>query len=325
MIKNVLAVSAVTAMLLLSGCSNDAEDKMGLQQDLDNGNNGSVISALEDKETRTDSENLMLASAYMDEAGLSVIDLIGLVSDGEGSGFASFVKSINEEKTPETLDNLQKAIDYYNEILNPPVAKAPSMASSSDGLDDAGTIELYLGLAYITKVSTVMSYMGNVDKWETEGTDADLMATGCAMTDIYNQGLAQNSNCLAVTRTGLIVDVNNVKYEGLTVKIDADPKGNYPAGTYYRLANSTFSDVVLTDYESAATDKFAKGQSPVKGDKLTIEESLTDTLTAGFDSIIKAAPEDTQEDVAGYRDEIDTNRDKKISIEEFTIYMNDEA
>ncbi len=331
MIKNVLAVSAVTAMLLLSGCSNDAEDKMGLQQDLDNGNNSSVISALEDKEVRTDNENLMLASAYMDEAGFSVIDLVGIIADGEDSSFASFVQGVNDDKTPETLGHLQKAIKFYKEILDEDsVNKAPSFATSEGSADDSlenfETVKLYLGLAYITKVSTVMSYMGDVQKWEHNGTDADLMATGCAMARVYNPTTPQHPNCTGITKTGPI-SYNDVKYEGLEISIREGKLNKetgepyYPAGTYYRLANGSFTDVVLTDYESVATDDFERGQLPVIDDSITIEEALTKTLTDGFDSIIDAAPEDSQENVRKYRDEIDLDKNKEISIEEFTAYM----
>lgn len=317
MMKKVLAVSAVTAMLLLSGCSNDAEDKMGIQQDLDSGNNAAVISALEDKTDRTDSESLMLASAYMDEAGLSVVDLLALVATGADSGedvsFASFIGDITAEQDADSLDNLQKAIDYYREIGSlAELTAAPTLATT---LDDVNTIGLYLGLAYIAKVATVMGYFGDVVKWEDAGTDANMMATGCAMAHVYNPG-EENPNCLSFNRTGPVAH-DGINYEGLDVTIAADLDGNYPSQTYKRLANSTFDELVLTNFF------VGEGNVPVKDDTLTVKVALIDTLNAGFDAILDAAPEDSKDKVREYKTEMDTDGNGLVSVLEFTEYMSD--
>lgn len=326
MIKKVLTVSAVTAMLLFTGCSNDAEDQMGLQQDLDSGNNASVIATLEAKTDRTDSDNLMLASAFMDEAGLSVVDILGMVSSTEEDAdvsFASFVGDITAEKDADTLDNLQKAIDYYQEIgsiaeLLGDVTAAPSLATSlEDATSDINSIALYLGLAYITKVSTVMSYLGDVVKWEDEGTDANMMATGCAMLKVYNANEFTNSaNCIG-SSVYTTVDYNGTSYEEFEVTIAADPDGKYPSGTYKRLANSTFDQLVLTDYS------VGEGNTPVKDENLTVESALIETLNDGFDAILDAAPDDSKDTVSDYKTEMDTNGNGVVTVSEFTEYMSD--
>ena len=117
MISKVLAISTVTAMLLFSGCDNEAEDRMITQQMLDSGDYDGVISNLEDKELKTDEDNLKLASAYMDKAGFSTTDLVSIISSAEEGNdevsFASFVTSIEENKVAQTLDNLQKAIVLF--------------------------------------------------------------------------------------------------------------------------------------------------------------------------------------------------------------------
>jgi len=327
MINKVLTISALTAMFLLSGCENDAEDRMLTQQMLDRGDFDGVISALEDKENKTDEDNLKLASAYMDKAGFSTTDIVSIVSssdDDAGTSFASFINSVSEDKKPETLNNLQKAIDYYTELLhlNDTKSRAYTVDKDSEEVDDVSekldldTNELFLGLAYIAKVATVLSYMGDVAKLEESGTDGNLEASGCAMSKVYAPN-EMNEDCISVTYTGSII-IDNYNYKKMDVILN---NGN--GKVYHYLTNTAKEHLILTDYTT--NYNYTGYPNPVKDEKLTVLGALLDTLNGAFDFILSAeVPSDIKDDVISYRDEINKDSDLKISVTELTNYLNAE-
>ncbi len=314
MINKILTISALTAILLFSGCDNDAEDRMSTQLMLDSGDFDGVIESLENKEDRTADDNLKLASAYMDKAGFSSTDLISIISNTDtNNSFASFIVDVSENKTSETLDDLQKAIEYYTLVIS-----GDSSIRSREYTEentDLGSTELFLGLAYIAKVATVLSYMGDVTKLEDVGIDGDLAASGCAMMKVY----ASNENvegCASTSYTGTI-SINDYQYEKLDVVLD-----NGDGNTYHYLATNNKEHLVLTDYK---TDCNNTGYPcPVDDENLTVMGALLDTLNSSFDFIINAAPEDVKGDIEDYRDEINLDNDPKISVTEFVNYINTE-
>ena len=328
MINKVLTISALTAMFLLSGCENDAEDRMLTQQMLDRGDFDGVISALEDKEVKTDEDNLKLASAYMDKAGFSTTDIVSIVAstdDEADTSFASFITSVSKEKKPETLDNLQKAIDSYTKLLHLDDSSSRSRAYTidensevvndvSDELD-LDTNELFLGLAYIAKVATVLSYMGDVSKLEDSGTDGNLEASGCAMARVYAPDEILE-DCMSVAYTGSIM-INNYPYERMDVILK---NGN--GEVYHYLTNTTKEHLILTDYTTNYNN--TGYPNPVKDENLTVLVALLDTLNGAFDFILSAAPDDIKEDIINYRDELNSDSDLNISVTELTNYLNAE-
>ena len=333
MISKVLAISTVTAMLLLSGCDNEAEDRMITQQLLDSGDFDGVISNLEGKEVKTDEDNLKLASAYMDKAGFSTTDLVSIISasDEENAevSFASFVTDVAASKDENTLDNLQKAIDYYSQIvtIEENTALSPNRNDSMEShtgesdsnseefnSDTLDTNELFLGLAYIAKVASVLSYMGDVTKLEESGDDVNLLASGCALSKVYAPTEIPDE-CASVNYVGT-TEINGVTYSPIEVILN-----NGDGQTYNLLANSTKDQLVLTDYTTTCNDNYP---CPVKDENLTVLEALLDTLNGAFNFIESAAPVDVQEDIVSYRDEIDSNRDKTVSVTELTNYLNSE-
>lgn len=312
MIKKVLTVSAVTAMLLFSGCNNDAEDRMNVQQNLDSGNYEAVIEYYSDVsiEDMTDDELLSVASAYMGNAGFSATDLITLVSPADGeedASFETFISSVDEQKSDTAIEDLQKAIEYYSAIedndLSDLLNAAPSLASDTPDLSDVDSNKLFLGLAYITKVATVFGYFGDVQTWNETGSDNDLSASACAMVYLYEESLA--SGCDSVVYNGTTA-IDGVDYTNVEVTFN---------GTLYnRLANSDASELVLTNYDT---------NLPVQDDQLTVKEALIESLNLGFVAVEAAAPDDVKEKVIKYRDKIDTNGDTEITVSEFAIYIDD--
>ena len=321
MIGKVLTVSAITAMLLFSGCENDAEDRITTQQMLDSGNYNGVISILEPKDVKTDDDKLKLASAYMDKAGFSLTDLISIVASGEDetdSPFASFVTSVKGVKTADTLDDLQNAIYYYGEIVDVEkyVNASPSRADDLNESEEDITIdtnEFFLGLAYMTKAATVLSYMGDVSKLQEVGDDANILASGCAMAKVYAPSKIPKE-CASVNYVGLVT-IEGSNYSPIEVILN---NGN--GERYYLLANDLRDQLVLSDY----TTNFV-GTSypmPVKDEYLTVFSSLLDSLNKAFDFILSTAPDDVKEDIINYRDELNTDLDPRISVTELTTYLN---
>ena len=322
MISKILTVSAVTAMLLFSGCDNDAEERMTTQQKLDSGDYNEVISILEPKEVKTDDDNLKLASAYMDKAGFAVTDLISIMASTENetdTSFASFVTSVEESKTADTLDDLQSAINYYGEIVDVAkyVNKAPSRADSLNDSEkniamDAN--ELFIGLAYITKVATVLSYMGDVTKLEEAGQDANILASGCALSKVYAPTQIPDE-CAAINYTSKII-IGDTTYTPIEVILSNG------LGSYRLLATEDRTQLVLTDYKTNFEN--TTYQMPVKDENLTVLSALLDTLNGAFDFIPGAAPDDVKEDITNYRNEINSDSNPEISVTELTTYLNAE-
>ena len=316
MVSKVLAVSALSIMLLFSGCDNKAEDRMGNQQLLDSGNFDGVISNLESKETKTDEDNLKLASAYMDRAGVSVTDLISIIVNSEDNAktsFASFVTGVNKNKSSATFTSLQKAIGYYGELINEKGDVSSRNVMASEENEAVDTNELLLGLAHIAKVATVLSYVGDVTKLEEFGEDGNILALGCAMSKVYAP-LEMPNRCASVSYKS-VVAIDEVLYFPIEVILN-----NGGGDTYYLLADSSKNHLILTDY----TTKFEETNYPVpvEGDNLTLMSALVDTLNSAFDYIISAAPDDVKEDVIYYRNEINSDMNSKISVTELTTYLN---
>ena len=322
--SKVLKISIVTAMLLFSGCDNEAEDRMTAQQMLDGGDYNGVISMLEPKEVKTDDDNLKLASAYMDKAGFAITDLVSIVAsteDESDSSFASFVTSVEDSKTADTLDDLQSAIHYYGEIVDAEkyVNASPSRADSLNENEEEDiaidTNELFLGLAYITKVATVLSYMGDVAKLEEPGQDANILASGCALAKVYTPSLELADECAFVNYTSQII-IDKTTYTPIEVVLSNG------LGSYNLLATEDRTQLVLTDYRTNFEN--SAYPMPVKDESLTVLSALLDTLNGAFDFIIGAAPDDVKEDIEGYRSERDADRNLKISVTELTTYLNAE-
>ena len=314
MTNKILIMSALTAMLLFSGCDNGAEDRMTTQQMLDEGDMDGVIEALEDKTVKTDDDNLKLASAYMDKSNFNLVDLISIISDTQDNSedsFASFLVGISEDKTDESLADLQKATYYYSAILSTDSKTSKARATSTDS--ELNSIELFLGLASLTRTAVALDYLGDVSKLQENGIDGDLLASGCAMRKVYSDDI---QGCASVEYTGSL-DIDGYSYEKMDVII-----ANGDGITYHYLANDKKDEMILTDYKTHYDNTLYP--MPVKDETLTISNELIDSLNDSFKYIIDSAPDDLKDDVTQYRDEIDTNRDTVISVTEFTDYIGKE-
>ena len=155
MLKKIIATFLIATALMFSGCGDEAgEDFLAAQNGIDEGNNGLAIALYGDiaPEKRTDSQNVLLANAYMSEAGFSTLDIITILGD-DTSGedpltiFASVVTDANA-----TLANIDLAILALEQV---------TVASEVATIEAVGDNELTLGLAYVVKVSILLADSGS--------------------------------------------------------------------------------------------------------------------------------------------------------------------
>jgi len=314
MIGKILTISALTAMLLFSGCDNDAEDRVSTQKMLDSGDFDGVIESLEEKEYRTADDNLKLASAYMDKSNYSLVDLISIISDTKDdseNSFNSFLVGISEDKKEDSLVDLEKAIYYYGEIISADAKISKYRAVSEN--TNLETIKLFLGLASLTRTAVVLDYLGDVTKLEDSGLDGDLLASSCAMRKVYSNNI---QGCASVEYTGSL-DIDGYSYEKMDVVLFG---GN--GIVYHYLANDKKDEMILTNYKTHYDSTLYP--MPVKNETLTVSNELIDSLNDAFTYIIDAAPDDLKDDIKDYRDEIDRDRNTVISVTEFTDYIGEQ-
>ena len=291
MVKQMITASALAAMLMFSGCGDGSagSDRLKAQQDLDVGNFSSAIANLESKTDKTNEDNMLLASAYLGEAGFSFSDTIGIVA-GSGSGetdsFTSFAQSVTDVKDENTLDNLSKAITYYkaiDSVSQAPAYKAPKLGTTNDVLNSLGDTNLFLGLAYLTKATVVMSYLGDISKLQNKIVDPELMASGCAIIHVYAPSTPLPTGCVSVA------NVPDGNYTRLDIILD-----NANGKTFHRLADKNLQHMVLSDYAT---------NTPVlvDGIPLTVQDALVDTINNAFEFIISLAPDDVKNDIYSYK------------------------
>ena len=311
MINKILTISALTAILLFSGCDNDAEDRVSTQEMLDSGNFDGVIEALEYKNDKTADDNLKLASAYMGKSNFTIVDLISIISntqDASEDSFASFLVGISKNKKEDSLADLKKATHYYNEIIS-----ADSRIREVSEDTNLDTIKLFLGLASLTRTAVALDYLGDVTKLVDSGVDGDLLASGCAMRKVYS---SDTQGCASVEYTGSL-DIDGYSYEKMDVVLFGGD-----GITYHYLANDKKDEMILTDYKTNYNNTLYP--MPVKDETLIVSNELIDSLNDAFTYIIETAPEDLRDDIRGYRDEIDRDRDTVISVTEFTDYIGEQ-
>lgn len=335
MMKKMLMASFIGAMLLLSGCSNtDGEDRLEIQEMLDDGDFEGVISALEsesDANTTSIDENMQLGYSYMGAAGLSYSDLVTMMADTDttaapslrstratdNDAFATFAEKLQENaaNNPDVLKLLEKAIKMFEKVG----AEAPGNDTDAN---------LMLGMTQIAKATTTFTYLGDVAKLVENGIDNELLASACAIVHIYANPIGTSSVTNPTNDCAysvIIADVNTSDpYKAVRVTLK-----NNGTGDYLRLITVNEEDVVVTDgyidaitgddtNESNSGNNMAK---PVQDETLTVRAALLTTLNEGFDVILEIAPVDIQADIREFKNEIDTDLSGEISAQEMADYI----
>ncbi len=334
MFKKIMIASAVAAALVFSGCGGDSEgeDRLEAQHAVDSGDSATAIAILEAKDpsTLTDSDKMTLASAYMQDAGVSLMDVVSKLDTEEGtdSSFASIADDIigdsNSSQTAGKVKSVDKAIAYYESMSSTPYAAAPSY-KAVDVTEVVDGAKLYLGMAYFSKVTMLLSFFGDVDALEDGSVSTykdSYKATEEALKCIYD------SDCAAVTNSYISTDLNNTSPTVFVI----DVNGN----SFYRLATegtstTTTGKMVIADYKTIDDDYSYATQSSGNytlssddmpfGNSYLFDEQVLDALNGAYKLILDKAPDDVRADMEEKFKEIDTDLSHDISMSEIRAYM----
>ena len=301
MVKKILAGSFFSAMLLLGGCGDsEGEDRLSIQQMLDDGDYSGVIAALESSAT-SDNDYIALGAAYMGKAGVSLTNIVSAMDandDVSDDGFATFVNSIADISTPSALIDLGKSADNYKKVIGD--------CSASNLSDSAKDICLYIGLGATTKTAvTIDNLVGNISTFADDSVSDDkLTASICAMQ--YALDGSMGTECTIVEDADVNFTTINKIYKPLTVNTEY----------HYLMTTDDSNQTVLTNGYCSA-DSFTPrvddynvtlyacpiNEDPT-ADELTTTGVLVDILNEGMDAVAAAVTEDIQEDVDEFKCEI---------------------
>jgi hypothetical protein len=340
MIKKILTISFFTASLLLSGCGSDSEgeDRLETQQSLDKAEFSKVIANLENSAS-TDEEYLALAAAYMGRAGLSLADLITVVSDSadsESDSFGAFISSVSDatkdSKTP--LLDLNKATLNYEKVTGVDGCNGDKVLS-----DLQKDICIFKGLAQTMGAATTISYItddvGEVFNTDSESSDSKLDASTCAMQYALDGTVPEG--CSIVENGNLEFASTNI-YKDIDVTLD----GEIESFEYLLTTATTISSTAITNgycttdsFETRVDEKPTTGAyhvCPITEDANTVEITtgsiLADALNNGIDSIGVAADDDMKDDIDEFKTEVldssGKSSDETITEEDIVNYLNEQ-
>jgi len=220
MLKKNLIVSLAAAMLLFNACDNsEGESHLKTQQMLDDGNYQGVIAHLE-ADANSNDDYLALATAYMGQAGYTLLDIIGAMLNNEDDD--NLISLLAKNASYNSTLDLQKAQDYYTQIVSRDECTQQDVSSSQQD------ICLFMGLSAISKISSTINLLaGDISNFGI-ATDDKLTATTCAMQFALNNSTQNISpECSVVegsevhfkttdkSYTSLVVEVNNESYHYL--------------------------------------------------------------------------------------------------------------
>jgi len=335
MLKKIILSSAVSAMLLLSGCGGDSagEDRLKAQHAIDSGDSTTAINILEakDQSSLTDADKMTLASAYMQDAGVSLMDVVSKLDtqDGTESSFASVADDILGNSTSvqvaKKVKSIDKAITYYESMSVTPYASAPYKAVNVTEVLDG--IKLYLGMAYFSKVTMLLSFFGDVSALEDDSVSIykdSYKATEEALKCIYD------SDCSSVTSTYIGTDtLNNTNPTVFVI----DVNGN----SFYRWATegtstTTTGKMIIADYKTVDDIYTYSTQSSGKyilssddmpfGSSYLFDKEVLEALNGAYQLVLDKAPDDVKEDMEEKFKDIDTDLSHDISMSEIRAYMS---
>lgn len=329
MIKNILAASFMSAILLFSGCSStssEGESRLEVQQLLDSGDYSAVIALLEPTDsTTTDEEYLALASAYMGQSGFGFSDIVSLMTTSNstgGSGFASFSSSIAAGKSATALSDLGKAMNNYKKVV-PDCNVATLSASAQD-------VCLFVGLSSMVKTATTLSYLGDLSNFGGGVSNNELNASVIAMKYAFD---GNNTLGYVDTTASVVTFTSTNTYKPLAVTVNTVPYYYLMTPTVAGGAQTIITDGNCTqDFTACATanntDCYAcpvnRSSNPL--DELTVATILVDILNNGLDAIIGAVGADANSTIAAdieqYKLEITGSTTGTVTVQNIIDYIN---
>ena len=303
-----ISISLLVVMsIFFIGCGSDkGENRLAVQQMLDEGDYVGVISALE-SDADSNEDYIALGAAYMGKGGVSITNIVSAIAAGDKSddGFANFVSAISKISTPTALTDLSQSSNYYKKIT-----ADCAMQNLSDSTRD---ICLYIGLSAITRsVVTIDSLAGKISAFtDNTMTDYQLKASTCAMAYALNN--PDDGTCTLTEKPDVNFTIINKVYTPLVVTVNKDTT----ATPYHYLMTSNRKIVLTSGYctnsdFSTRVDTYDDTTAPYSCpitqdsslDDLTVSGMLVTTLNEGIGAIHAAITEDIQDDVDKYKCEI---------------------
>jgi hypothetical protein len=305
-IKNILSISLLSAMLLLSGCGEESEGEAQLdtQQMLDEGNFAGVITKLESS-ADSSADFLALGAAYMGKAGLampSLIEIIDNSSDSSDNAFGTFIQDVDKKKSATALNDLEKASAYYKRVIGDVCDETQSASLNSESKD----ICLFLGLSQTLKAATTITYIADdVTNFAVSGAESDpkLTASTCAMQ------YAADKNAIIICTVqpeGNFTFANGRTYEEVAMTTNGETfnylvtgittvitNGFCPLDDFSKRVNISTSDYHVCPLAETNTST-----------ELTTADVLVQALNDGTDSIGVTSNKDMQDSVDEFKCEV---------------------
>ncbi len=335
MIKKIMLVTAVATTLMLSGCGSadsTGATRLAAQHAIDTGSPEQAIALLEATPissmtqaqakaflaTLSDSTKKTLASAYMDKAGLNLTDVVSKMSSvsstNSTNSFATLATSLagDGNKSVENVKNVDSAIQYYESIASTATSASPTRALSKVQLDKLSKdLELYLGLAYLSKTTMLLGMLGDVATLQNSGgADNNFKASEKAMGCFYDNnctGVTSDANITSGSTTVEIfkVDVNSTNYYRASVR-DANNNKNLIMLNYNNIHSAS-------DFNSAKAFPF--------GPEYKLDQ-LIDAINGTFNALTSAIPDDLKSDIKDYKTKIGTDSNGNITVNQIKTYLN---
>jgi len=335
MLNKIFIISLITLSFMLSGCNSDSEGESRLETQvmLDKRNYEGVISKLANRDIKTQEDNLALGAAYMGRAGLSLSDLVKVVSksgDNENA-FGSFISSIEDatKDSKSPLTDLNKATQHYENVVGDKCTDGTTLSDSESDLC------IFKGLTQIMGTATTISYIANdIGKvFNSDGeVDNKLQASACAMQYAIDGSTGTNCNvkelsevtfASGLTYRELEVTVNEEKFEYLLSGISTViTKG------YCRTDDFTTRVENKTSVEDNNNFHVCPINEDANASELTTGAIIADALNKGIDSVGVAANDDMQEDINEFKSEVLASSGKSgsdtITEEDIVNYLNEQ-
>jgi hypothetical protein len=339
MIKKILATSLFGLTLVMSGCGDtEGEDRLATQQMLDDGDFTGVISKLESIAS-SDDDYIALGAAYMGKAGLTLTNIVSSMvsaTDTNDNAFAGFVTGISSTSSSTALTDLNKAVDYYNEVIKTKCADKDILLSTTQQ-----DICLYKGLASTSSAAVTIDLIaGDISTFgDTDIEDYKLTASVCGMNYAFDR---TQGDCTVTEQSDVNFTIINKVYTPLIITVNADT--NTPKTEYHYLMNDVNQTVLTKDF--CLVDDFTRYEDinatanlyacPINevasSDELTTTTVLVDVLNDGIDSIGGVASDETQSDIDEFKCDIlggtydgsdcNVSLDNNVTEEDVIDYLN---
>ncbi|MEA3227574.1 MAG: hypothetical protein U9P38_00715 [Campylobacterota bacterium] len=336
MFKIVFIIPLIVLTFTFSGCDSDSEGESRLETQgmLDDRDYQGVISKLAGANVKTDEESLALGAAYMGRAGLSLSDLVKVVSESgdDDNAFGAFISSIAEatKDSKSPLVDLTKATVSYDEVLD-------GVCSDNNLSDSQKDLCIFKGLTQVMGTATTMSYIaediGSVFDSKGDRIDSKLTASTCAMQYAIDSNTI-GTDCSDITDNGTITFETGNSYKSIDVIVDNAEVFEYLISGESTVITkgycTTESFQTRVDDESNLDHSFhvCPINEELNATELTTGAVLADALNNGVDSIGVAADDDMKEDIDEFKSEVlessGKSPDETITEEDVVNYLNEQ-